>query len=366
MGNFTLPVDDDQVIVLGIMSALELEAASELSMFLDNRFRAESQPDWFEEIRHYRISMNQPFSYKSPSDLRFILGEAVLEDSQIWHQIPKINQAWVNAAHTLRQKLNLLHHQQLAPNLQTLLQISTLFDQVTSGPGLEVSNWARAVQSRVKNILAGNYTKPEAEPAPVIPAAAEEVTKEYEEVIKRREKRPPWGSRWTGTKPSRKLTLDRQTQDIYDNNGVSVAEELGDLRDQVIATWLRYFPLGGEVWVDPEDGAAMGYLKGTATMLGWFGLAPEEEKENIRGFVLPREYEFTGSDILDVESRSMLSNNAGEPVQEHLGILSMNIAKGSKLNITDYGDLFVPVNDGEPIRVTRMHKGIWFPGHLPG
>ena len=41
MGNFTLPVDNDQVIVLGIMSALELEAASELSMFLDNRFRAE-------------------------------------------------------------------------------------------------------------------------------------------------------------------------------------------------------------------------------------------------------------------------------------------------------------------------------------
>jgi hypothetical protein len=366
VGNFTLPVDNDQVIVLGIMSALELEAASELSMFLDNRFRAESHPEWFEDIRHYRISMNQPFSYKSPSDLRFILGEAVLEDSQIWHQIPKINQAWVNAAHTLRQKLNLLHHQQLAPNLQTLLQISTLFDQVTSGPGLEVSNWARAVQSRVKNILAGNYTKPEAEPAPVIPAAAEEVTKEYEEVIRQREKRPPWGSRWTGTKPSRKLTLDRQTQDIYDDNGVSVAEELGDLRDQVMAMWLRYFPLGGEVWVDPEDGAAMGYIKGTATMVGWFGAAPEDNSDTVRGFVLAHEYEFTGSDVKDLTLSINLANSTVEDSSEALTRLRQILEPATRLNITDFGDLFVPVSEGEPKRIMNLHKNVWFKGQLPG
>ena len=366
MGNFTLPVDDDQVTILGIMSALELEAARELSTFLDNRFKAESEPEWFEDIRHYRISMNQPFSYKSPADLRFILGEAALEDSQIWHQIPKINQAWVNSAHTLRQKLNLLHHQQLAPNLQTLLQVSTLFDQVTSGPGLEVSNWARAVQSRSRDILSGKYKKPESEPLPVIPAAAEEVTKEYEEVIKQREKRPPWGSRWNGPKPSRKLTLDRQTQDIYDNNGVSVAEELGDLRGQVIAMWLRYFPLGGEVWIDPEDGAAMGYIKGTATMVGWFGAAPEDDSDTVRGFVLAHEYEFTGSDVKDLTSSMKLANSTAENSAEVLARLKDILEPETRLNITDFGDLFVPVSEGEPTRIMNLHKNVWFKGQLPG
>ena len=72
MGNFTLPVDDDQVIVLGIMSALELEAASELSMFLDNRFRAESHPEWGELLFLLGAETRPPDNtvLPSPEDLR--------------------------------------------------------------------------------------------------------------------------------------------------------------------------------------------------------------------------------------------------------------------------------------------------------
>lgn len=114
------------------------------------------------------------------------------------------------------------------------------------------------------------------------------------------------------------------------------------------------------------DGATLAYIKGIPTMVGWFGPAPDEEKDNVRGFVLPREYEFTGTDIVDLESRSLLSRNAGEPIADHLALLAKQISPGTKLNITDYGDLFVPVEEGEPIRITRLHKGIWFPGQLPG
>ena len=366
MSHFTLPVDDDQVIILGIMSALELQAASELATFLDNRFRAESRPEWFQDIRHYRISLNEPFSYKSAADLRFILGEAILEDSQIWHQIPKISQSWVNAAHSLRQKLNMFHHQQLAPNLQTLFQMASLFDQVTSGPGLEVSGWAKAVQTRAKEILAGTYKKAESEPLPLIPIEAGEATKEYEKVIKQREIRPPWGSRWTGPKPPRKLTLDRQTQDIYDDNGVPVSNELGELKQQVIAMWLRYFPLGGEVWVDPDDGAAMGYIKGTPTMVGWFGAAPEDDGDIVRGFVLAHEYEFTGSDVKDLTASITLANSTAENSAEVLSRLKDVLQPKTRLNVTDFGDLFVPVADGEPTRIMNLHKNVWFKGQLPG
>ncbi|MCF8529215.1 MAG: hypothetical protein K9G13_03675 [Aquiluna sp.] len=364
--SFVLPENDNDVTILGIMASMEISAAKEFSDFLNNHFSAAGKPDWFEDVRFYRRSLGAPFNYSSANDLRFVLNEATQQDSQIWHLIPNMNEIWVNAADNLRRKLNQLHHQQLKPDLNTLYQISSLFQQVTEDPGLEVAGWARAVSSRVKSILAGTFQQPEVpSPEPEMPAAVKEIEREYESVKKEFEKRPPWGAKWPGEKPKRKLNLDSHTQDIYDENGLSVKHELGELGDQVTSMWLRYFPRGGEVWVD-EDGATMAYVKGTQTMVGWFGPAPDEDKDNVRGFVLPREYVFTGADIQDIGSKLMLSNNAEEPIKEHLALLSKKITEGTKLNITDYGDLFIPVNEGDPIRITRMHKGIWFPGQLPG
>jgi hypothetical protein len=364
--NFPLPTDDNDVTILGIMASMEISAAKEFADFLNNQFSAAGNPDWFEDVRHYRKSLGAPFNFNSANDLRFFLNEAAQSDSQIWHLIPNMNQMWVNAADNLRKKLNQLHHQQLKPDLNTLFQISSLFQQVTEGPGLEVAGWARAVKSRVQSILAGTFQPPPSPtPEPEKPKAVVDIERDYEVVKKDFEKRPPWGSRWSGPKPGRELTLDRRTRDIYDSDGLSVKHELGEMADQVTAMWLRYFPLGGEVWVD-EDGATMAYIKGNPTMVGWFGPAPDEDTSIVRGFVLPRDYEFTGDDIVDVDSRSMLSKNAVEPIKEHLALVAKTISEGTRLNITDYGDLFVPVNEGQPTRVTRMHKGTWFPGQLPG
>lgn len=363
---FALPEDDNDITILGIMASMELTAANEFADFLNNQFKAVGNPEWFEDVKHYRKSLGLQFNYNSPNDLRFVLNEAAQPDSQIWHLIPNINQMWVSAADSLRKKLNQLHHQQLKPDLQTLFQISNLFQQVTEGPGLEVAAWARATKTRVQDILSGRFARPAIlTQVPELPEEVKEIEREYETVKKEIEKRPPWGARWTGQKPPRKLSLDRRTRDIYDDNGLSVKHELGQMGSQVTEMWLRYFPLGGEVWVG-EDGATMGYIKGTPTMIGWFGPAPDEDTDLIRGFVLPREYEFTGTDIIDSESRSLLSKNAGEPIAEHIAQLAKRIESGTKLNITDYGDLFVPTSDGEPKRITRMHKGIWFAGQLPG
>ena len=361
-----LPVDDNDITILGIMTRMEISAAKEFSEFLNNKFLAAGKPGWFEDVRHYRKSLGAPFNYNSANDLRFVLNEATQQDSQIWHLIPNMNQAWVNAADNLRKKLNQLHHQQLRPDLQTLFQITSLFQQVTEGPGLEVASWARAVKSRVQAILAGTFTPPQVPtPEPEKPDVVKEIEKEYESAKKEIEKRPPWGARWTGPKPSRELTIDRHTRDIYDSNGLSVKHELGELGDKVTAMWLRYFPIGGEVWVD-EDGATMAYIKGVPTMVGWFGPAPDEDTAVVRGFALPKEFEFTGDDILDVESGLHLSKSAREPVDDLIGFLTRSLAPHTKLNITDYGDLFIPVDEGEPKRLARLHKGIWFLGQLPG
>jgi hypothetical protein len=366
MGEFALPVDEDDITILGIMASLEIAAANEFSQYLDSRFKALGELNWFENIQHYRRSINSPFNYLAPNDLRFVLGEATLPDSQIWHLIPNINQMWVNAADGLRKKLNQLHHQQLKPDLNTLYQIASLFDAVTAGPGLAVSSWARALKGRVQDIRSGRFRKSADQDLPsTVPPEVAEIEKEYQEVKKDVEKRPPWGGKWTGAKPARKLTLDRHTRDIYDSNGLSVKGELGQSGDHVVSMWLRYFPLGGEVWVD-SDTATMGYLKGIATFIGWFGPAPDQDTPVVRGFVIPKEYEFTGDDVLDVESGNLLTLNAQEPVSEAIAQLANFATSGTRLNVTDYGDLFVPIAEGPPRRVIRVHKDNWFQGHLPG
>lgn len=365
MSENLLPVDDNYITILGIINALELRAANELSTFLNSQFIALGKPEWFAEIKHYRLTRNDPFTYKSPNDLRFILGEATVEDSQIWHLIPNAAQVWFNSANSLRLKLNLFHHQQLAPTLNTLLQIATLFDQVATAPGLEVASWAKALQSRAKSILEGSFKPQVTPPQPLVPVGAEDVVEQYETEIKKQVERPAWGARWAGDKPERKLTLDRNTRDIYDSNGVSVRHELGDLANHVISIWLQYFPRGGEVWV-AEDGATMGYIKGLPKMIGWFGASPDEASGQVRGFALEHDYLLLENDLKDLSSGAVLSQTAIGNVGSLMSTLSAKIPPGTVLNITDYGDIFLPALEGQPVRLAHAHKDVWFPQHLPG
>jgi len=363
MSGFSLPVDDDEVTILGIISAIERSAALEFAEYLGHQFDALDQNEWFEDVRHYRKSLGQPFTYKHPADLRFIINEAVQEDSQIWHLIPNMNNAWSTAAHTLQGRLNSYHHGQLKPDLHSLLQMANLFVAITSSAGLAVADWGRALTTRVKDILSGAYEKC-SPPSILAPAAPAEVTQKYDKTREELLKRPPLGSRWLGNKPGRKITLDRRTRDLYED-GISVADELGDIREGTVTTWLRYFPLGGEVWI-AQDGAAMGYVKGVARMVGWFGPEPEGKSDSVRGFVVPKDFEFTGGDVKDLESGQFLSSSSEEPVGDLIEVLSQRLCPGDRFSITDYGDIFKPSTEGELKRVTRAHKGIWFEGQLPG
>jgi hypothetical protein len=365
MRTFALPFDDNEVTILGIISAVERAAAAEFCEFLNNQFGALGQKEWFEDVRHYRKSIGDPFTYKNPEDMRFIINEAVQDDSQIWHLIPNMNNAWTTAAIGLRTRLNNFHHGQLKPDLQSLLQIATLFDSIASSSGLGVADWARALKTRIKKILDGTFEKPvELNPPVAIPDVPSDVTDVYNETKKELDKRPPLGSKWQGEKPQRKLTLDRATEDLYED-GLSVSIELGELKEQTITTWLRYFPRGGEVWVDP-DGASMAYVKGIARMVGWFGPEPDGDEHEVRGFVVPRDYEFTGSDVRHLESGKLLTSSSVDSVREIIEVLSKHLVQNDRVSITDYGDMFNSVTEGVAKKITRAHKDTWFGGHLPG
>jgi hypothetical protein len=366
MSAFRLPVDESVVDILGIIHALEMEAGAEFSNYLDEAFTAAGNPEWFEDIRHYRKSMNEPFTYRNQSDFRFILSEGTRDDSSFSGIMPNNIAKWVTSAKRLLDKLHHFHHSQLKPDIQNLRIVAGLYADVTAGTGFDVTNWANALFSRTKAILDGTYVSTDTAPISIssIPEVPVQIVEEYQEAIEEVRQRPPLGSRWEGQKPRRKLSLNRQTRDLYED-GVSVSEELGDLRGGVLATWFRYFPLGGEVWVDP-DGAAMGYIKGDARMIGWFGETPEDNSDRVRGFVLPTEYNYENGEVVDVESGLKLSSNTTEPVKDLLKGLSTAIDEATKLNITDYGDIFVPVTEGKPKRIANAHKGIWFKGQLPG
>jgi len=366
MSGFSLPVDDDEVTILGIISAVERAAAVEFCEFLNSQFDALGQKEWFEDVRHYRKSIGDPFTYKHPEDMRFIISEAVQNDSQIWHLIPNMNNAWTTAAIALKARLNNYHHGQLKPDLQSLLQIATLFDSIASSSGLGVSDWARALKTRIKKILDGTFEKPGATltPSIAITDVPSEVVKSYDETKREIAKRPPLGSKWQGEKPQRKIALDRATKDLYED-GLSVSSELGALKEQTITTWLRYFPRGGEVWVD-SDGASMAYVKGIARMVGWFGPEPDGDEHEVRGFVVPRDYEFTGNDVRDLESGKFLTHSSVDSVDEIIQELSKQLSPNGRISITDYGDIFWTAVDGVAKKITRAHKDTWFDGHLPG
>jgi hypothetical protein len=277
-----------------------------------------------------------------------------------------MNNAWTTAATNLQGRLNNYHHGQLKADLHSLLQIATLFDSITSSPGLGVAAWAKALKTRIKDILSGAFINSPAQGASAVevPKAPEEVTELYGKTQKEIAKRPPLGSRWQGQKPQRKIVLDRATNDLYED-GLSVSHELGDLKEQAITSWLRYFPRGGEVWVDP-DGASMAYVRGIARMVGWFGPEPDVGEDEVRGFVIPRDYEFTGEDIRDIDSGKFLTRNSIDSVEEIIDALSKHLEPDNRISITDYGDIFTQGSDGVFRKITRAHKNTWFEGQLPG
>ena len=365
MGTFRLPESDDPYLISGIILALEAEVGRELSDLLDQNFRAAGEIDWFESILRYRRSLAEYFGYRSPKDLRFILAESTHPESEILQFIPGVGSSWINAANSLKIKLNQFHHGHISPDLNSLLIMATLFDSVASPPVLEASKWARALISRTKSILVGTYVSQGQATTPLAAEGIRELEEKYKEVLDARAKRPPLGSPWFGDRPQRHLSLDRHTRDVYDKDGLSVKSEISQDANDVIDKWLWYFPLGGDIFV-ADDGAVMGYIKGDKYMIGWLGSEPGEYSTMVRGFVLPHDYTFLGDDLKDSITGASLKESSRDDSTDILAVLASKIQPGATLSISDYGDIFVPIEEGELERLATAHRGIWFPGHLPG
>lgn len=354
--------DSQAAKVFGAIAALEYAMTIEFATYLEAQFMSKHRPYWFEELRSYRLSSGETFTYKNPKDLRFLLNEASRPDSWIADLIPHHDDSWVSSAKTLRKKLNQFHHCQIKPDFVNMRVFARLFELLGERAGFEVVSIARAVQAEEK--LLTKQVKGESEPGdseernPIAPFGEGLTTRQGQE-------RPPWGGRWLGPKPETKLMLNRSTRDIYDSTGVSLRTSLQEHFESVVNTWLRYYPMGGEVWV-ADDGAAMGYIRGVPRMIGWLGEVPDLYKDSVRGFVLPQDYVFQSGQVIDNASGDELKAVARDDVSDLIETLAASVTEGEHLQVTEFGDVFVPIDDGLPSRLAWVHKDIWFPGHLPG
>lgn len=364
---------EDEIAIAGGIFYFARLFGRELSQVIDTHY-AEIAPDWFSRIKMNRLQNAEP-NYDDPADVRFLLAEAVGERSAVGDAIPQFDIRWRNQADALRKKLNNWFHNSLEPNIDTYLLLIGMIRELSAQSGLPLTQSIVAAEQRAKAIKSKAYEPAvhtpatTATPSPALAPEDADAAKRVVEKVKLIEKRPPIGGEWSGPHGTRKIRISRQTRDVTEN-GISIRNLLGKDPDAVIEAWLRYLPerQSGEALI-ADDGAVMAFKRGQAYLIGWLGEEPKHDGSNttsLQGFALPYSYIFTGADVRDLVSNKFLSKSAAEPTRQLIAELNRNLAEGQVFEATEYGELFLSDESGVPKVLATVHKGIWFPGHLPG
>lgn len=363
MPNPALIETADEVSIAGTIHAYARIFGTELGEQVNKKLSQNASPNWFSTLKQDRKAANL-VTYDDYRDPRFLLKEAMDDEGIVHFGIPNFDSEWKLLAATLRRKLNAWFHGSLEPNLETFVQLVEGFRFLAERSKLPIAADLMSNVNRARAIQAGlyipNVTSELPNASPEDKEFAERLKKKKEEIVKR----PPVGSEWLGAKGTRKIVISKVLRDVTEN-GVSIKSQLGDDPDEVITSWLRYYPKGGEAKV-ADDGAVMGYRMGQAYLIGWLNNSVAEDHSSIRGFALPYEYIFTGSDVRDLVSGKLLSSDAIESTTHLFGVLNSALAEGDFLSITPYGEILKLGESKESEVLAIAHKDIWFRGHLPG
>lgn len=352
---------DSVADVAGVIFATSKEFGQELGNIVNLHFLKQGKNTWFSELRNRRQKEGKG-DYKDPLDIRFLLWESSALASPVPEAIPGFSDVWKEEADVLRRKLNSWMHYSLEPDLNTLEDMLTVMSTLAHLSGLTLLQELAKQIERIHQLR--NGWKPEVSTS-VVPQSPE-VEAFVSEVEVKKDRifaRPPVGSVWNGPIGSRVIELNRNLRDALED-GISVAHEMGENGKEKVREWLRHFPQGGDIRVS-EDGAVMGYIKGVPVLIGWFGEEPDVDPDDIRGYYLPHDYEFTGTDVKDLQTGNLLSESAKDDIQDFVKLLAGQIPEGAVFNVTTYGDVVhEPENSDDPIKLTRIHKDIWFKGQL--
>jgi hypothetical protein len=360
-----LPNSESIVEIAGIQHVVTSTFAKELYQVVDTRI-GEKAPgfDWFKLVNSDRLKNKLP-PYEHPKDARFLLAEVVYHKSPVRMVLPEIDETGLQLVYTIRSILNKWSHDQVDPTASNFLNLLYPLGDLCAQIGLEMSDDVEKLIERAKAIKNNVWIADEGAKAQPLPKDAQEYAERIEKIVEKVKQRPPVGSPWVGDKSNRKVQLNRALLDITEK-GVSIKHEFGDKADEKIREFLRYYPLGSDLHID-TDGAVLGYKKGEPYLVGWMGEEPDVDPDEIRGFLLPHEYEFVATDVVDIVTQERLSDVAEEPIDALLNALTVwGLPLNAVFNVSIYGDVvFTTASDTER-KITKVHKGIWFPGQLPG
>jgi hypothetical protein len=362
-----LLTSNSEVQIAGLYFQAVRVFGHDLGALVDEKFKSKNASDWFEIIKKARLAEKAPV-YDDPFDPRFLIKEAIIPNSPVALAIPGFSPQWRENAFTLRGLMNKWSHFSVAPTMANLLSVFETIHKAASLSKMELAEELTEAIERLKSALAGefNFDATPSTNASLVGEIADGEVKEYAErlasKIQEIEKRPPVGSIWTGAKGTRRIVINKALRDVTEN-GVSIRSSLGPDADAVVSQWLRYYPMGGEAKVAP-DGAVMGFRQGTPYLIGWIGVQQEEETQP-KGFFLDHDFEFTGRDVLDVQTGLFLSQAAKEPIDWIIKELSNSMEVDTIFNVTSYGQIVTDNLQGVPVKVLDVHKDVWFPGQLP-
>lgn len=363
MPNPALIETADEVTIAGTIHAYARIFGSELGEQVNTKLFTNASPNWFSTLKQARKAANL-VTYDDYRDPRFLLKEAMDDEGLVHYGILNFDSNWKVVAATLRRKLNAWFHGSLEPSLTTFLELVEGMRFLAEQSKLPVAQDLVANVNRARAIQSGAYSASAGAEEPVVTKEDKDFAEKLKAKKKAIEKRPPVGSEWLGSKGTRKIVISKILHDVTEN-GISIKSQLGSDPDEVITSWLRYYPLGGEAKV-ADDGAVMGYKKGQAYLIGWLTSPETESVTEVKGFALPYEYIFTGADVRDIVSGKLLSQNTLESTAPLLGALANKLTEGEFLSITAYGEILKQSDSLETEIIAQVHKNIWFVGHLPG
>lgn len=366
--NTPIPVKGDVIELGGFYYFLNFTFGDQLYEAVDSYLKSHNDADWFPRIRSIHEEKGLPL-YDDANDPRFLLKEGLFPGSSIKAAFPGLaenKEFWRNQAFELREVMNNWSHGSIRPTHDLFLDYAIPLFDMAMLCSLPIAHDLQKIIQRVRDLKSGKtFNDPPAQP---LPTAAQEYAEKIAEKVEEEMQRPPVGAPWVGDVPSRLVTLKRQTLDITES-GKSIRDEFGDpsIANQKIAVLMKYFPIGGQLRIAP-DGAIMGYVKGDKVLVGWLGDEPNTNNDEARGFFVNHKYEFTGTDVTDMETGDLLSAVAEGSIEALINGLNVwGLPKGSRINASIYGDVVYTDQDTDKEhKITLVHKGIWFPGHLPG
>jgi hypothetical protein len=366
--NIPLPTKGDVIELGGFYYFLNFTFGDQLYESVDTYLKNVGDSDWFIRIRGIHEAKGLAL-YDDANDPRFLLKEGMFPGSSIKAAFPGLSEhkdLWRSQAADLKEVMNNWSHGSIRPTHDLFLDYAIPLFEMAMICSLPIAHDLQKIIQRVRDLKAGKAFS-ETLPQP-LPTAAQEYADKIADKVEEELNRPPVGASWVGPVPPRLVTLKRQTFDITEN-GNSIRNEFGDsaTASQKISVLMKYFPIGGQLRI-ATDGAIMGYVKGDRVLVGWVGDEPNADKNQARGFFVNHKYEFTGSDVLDLDTGDLLASVAEDSVAILInGLKVWGLPANSRINVSIYGDVvFTDPNTDEERKITLVHKGIWFPGHLPG